>query len=109
MNIVQPLAFFALAAACELAGCFAFWAWLRLGHSPFLALPGMLCLAVFAWALTRIDTPFAGRAYAVYGGIYIAGAVLWLRLVEGATPDRWDLVGALLCFAGALLILLGPR
>lgn len=93
------------AAFCELGGCFAVWAWLRLHKSPFWLLPGALCLATFAWLLTRIETPFAGRAYAAYGGIYIAASLLWLLLIERETPSRWDLVGSALSVLGALLIL----
>ena len=59
--------------------------------------------------LTRIDAPFAGRAYAAYGGVYIAASLMWLWLVEQTRPDRWDLIGAGVCLAGALQILLGPR
>lgn len=109
MGALQPFALFLLAAICELAGCFAFWSWLRLGRSPWLVVPGLLSLILFAWTLTRVDAPFAGRTYAAYGGVYIVSALLWLLAVEGAVPDRWDLLGALLCIAGALVILLGPR
>lgn len=101
------LAFYALAAAAEIAGCFAFWAWLRLGRSALWLAPGMLSLALFAWALTRIDSDFAGRAYAAYGGVYIAASLLWLWLAEGQAPTRWDLAGAALCLAGAGVILAG--
>ena len=59
--------------------------------------------------LTRIDAAFAGRVYAAYGGIYIAASLLWLWLIEGARPDRWDLLGALICLGGAAVILFGPR
>jgi small multidrug resistance family-3 protein len=69
----------------------------------------MLSLAAFAWVLTRIDSDFAGRAYAAYGGVYIAASLGWLWAVEGARPDRWDLVGTTLCLTGAAVILLGPR
>ena len=72
-------------------------------------MPGVLSLAAFAWALTRVDAAFAGRAYAAYGGVYIAASLLWLWLVEQTRPDRWDLVGAAICLAGAATILLGPR
>jgi small multidrug resistance family-3 protein len=103
-------AFFYLAAAVgEIAGCFAFWAWLRLGHSPWWLVPGIAALVAFAVLLTRIDAAFAGRAYAAYGGVYIAASLLWLWLIEGARPDRWDLIGALVCLCGAAIILLGPR
>lgn len=97
------------AAICEIAGCFAFWAWLRLDKSALWLLPGMLALAAFAWLLTLIESDHAGRAYAAYGGVYIASAILWLWIVEGARPDRWDLIGACVCLAGAAIILLGPR
>ncbi len=97
------------AAIAEIAGCFAFWAWLRLGRSIFWVMPGMISLALFAYLLTRIDAAFAGRAYAAYGGVYIATSLLWLWIVEGARPDRWDLLGAVVCFLGAAIILFGPR
>ncbi len=97
------------AALAEIGGCFAFWAWLRLGKPIFWLIPGLLALAVFAYLLTRIDTDFAGRAYAVYGGIYIASSLLWLWIVEGVRADRWDLTGAAICLLGAAIILWGPR
>jgi small multidrug resistance family-3 protein len=109
MGALQPLGLFLLAALFEIGGCFAFWAWLRLGRSPWLVAPGVVSLVLFAWTLTRVESAFAGRAYAAYGGIYIVSSVLWLFLVERTTPDRWDLLGALVCITGALVILLGPR
>lgn len=101
--------YFALAAVAEIAGCFAFWAWLRLGKSPFWIVPGMASLALFAVLLTRVNSDAAGRAYATYGGVYILASILWLWAVEQRVPDRWDVIGATVCLAGATLILLGPR
>lgn len=98
-----------LAAGAEIAGCFAFWAWLRLDRSPLWLIPGMACLALFAWLLTRVEADAAGRAYAAYGGVYIAASLMWLWLVEHRAPDRWDLLGAGLCLIGAAVILFGPR
>lgn len=98
-----------LAAVFEIAGCFAFWAWLRLGKSALWTLPGLVSLALFALLLTRVETDAAGRAYAAYGGIYIAASLLWLWLVERQSPDRWDAIGAAICMVGAAVILLGPR
>jgi len=100
---------YAAAAAAEIAGCFAFWAWLRLGKSPLWLVPGVASLIAFAWLLTRADAAFAGRAFAAYGGVYIAASLLWLWAVEGRVPDRWDLAGAALCLFGAAVILFGPR
>jgi small multidrug resistance family-3 protein len=97
------------AALAEIAGCFAFWAWLRLDRSPAWLLPGFASLALFAYLLTMSEAPAAGRASAAYGGVYIVASLLWLWLAEGVRPDRWDATGALICLAGAALILFGPR
>ena len=97
------------AALAEIAGCFAFWAWLRMDKSPMWLIPGMLSLALFAWLLTLVDAEYAGRTYAAYGGVYILSSIVWLWLVEGAKPDRWDLLGALVCLLGAAIILFAPR
>jgi small multidrug resistance family-3 protein len=56
-----------------------------------------------------VETAYVGRAYAAYGGIYIAPSLVWLRGVEGIVPDRWDLLGTAMAIFGALVILLGPR
>jgi small multidrug resistance family-3 protein len=106
---VHSIALYIAIALLEIAGCFSFWAWLRLDRSPWLLLPGVLSLVAFAALLTRIEADFAGRAFAAYGGIYIAVALMWLVAVEGTVPDRWDVVGSTVCILGALIILLGPR
>lgn len=97
------------AALAEIAGCFAFWAWLRMDKSPWWLAPGMMSLALFAYLLTKVDAEHAGRAYAAYGGVYIVASVFWLWAAEGARPDRWDAIGAAVCLGGAALILWGPR
>lgn len=100
---------FVAAAIAEIAGCFAFWAWLRLDKSPLWLAPGIAALALFAYLLTLIDAGHAGRAYAAYGGVYVAAAIAWLWLAEGVRPDRWDLLGGGVCIAGCAIILLAPR
>ena len=103
------LAAYLAAALAEIAGCFAFWSWLRLGRSWLWLLPGMASLAVFAWLLTLSPAAQAGRAYAAYGGVYILASLLWLWVVEGRRPDQWDAIGAATCLLGAAIILWGPR
>jgi small multidrug resistance family-3 protein len=106
---MRTLALYVAAALAEIGGCFSAWAWLRLGRSPAWLLPGAAALALFAWLLTRSEAAAAGRAFAAYGGVYIAASLAWLWAVEGVRPDRWDLLGAVLCLGGAAVILLGPR
>ena len=100
---------FAVTALAEIAGCFAFWAWARMGKSALWLAPGLASLVLFAWLLTRVPADAAGRVYAAYGGIYVAASILWLWLAEGQRPDRWDLIGAAVCVAGTLIILLPSR
>jgi small multidrug resistance family-3 protein len=98
-----------VAALAEIAGCFSVWAWWRLEKSPLWLAPGLASLALFAFLLALVDISAAGRAYAAYGGIYIAASLGWLWLVEGVRPDRWDVAGSALCIVGASVILLAPR
>lgn len=74
-----------------------------------MAVLGAVSLAAFAVVLTRAESAFARRAYAAYGGVYIAASLLWLWSVERIRPDRWDLIGATVCAAGAFIILVGRR
>lgn len=106
---MSSLLVFAAAAAAEIAGCFSFWAWLRLGQSVWWLLPGVASLVLFGYLLTLVQSDFAGRTYAAYGGVYIAASLLWLWTVEGVRPDRWDVIGATVTLAGAAIILFGPR
>ncbi len=103
--MVSNLAAYVVAATLEIAGCFAFWAWLRRGASPAVTLLGVASLIGFATVLTKVDAPFAGRAYAAYGGIYIAASLAWLWIVERQRPTLSDLVGASVAIAGALIVI----
>lgn len=102
--MINNLFAFVVAALLEIAGCFAFWLWLRQGRSGMVAAAGVLSLVGFAFTLTRVDSAFAGRAYAAYGGIYIAASLIWLYVIEGQRPTSADMIGASLAILGALVI-----
>lgn len=97
------------AAFFEIFGCFAFWNYFKLDKSPYWLMPGILSLMMFAFLLTKVQTEFAGRAYAIYGGIYIVASLLWLYFAEHQTPDKWDIIGAGVSIVGASIILFMPR
>ncbi|RZJ29879.1 MAG: YnfA family protein [Brevundimonas sp.] len=106
---MKLLLIYPLAALAEIAGCFAFWAWLKLDRSPWWLVPGVASLIAFAWLLTLVPTDAAGRAFAAYGGVYICASLAWMAVVEKSPPDRWDLIGGAVCLAGAGIILFAPR
>lgn len=106
---MQNLLYFSLAALWEIAGCYAFWLWLREGRAWWWVLPGLAALILFAYLLTKIEVANAGRTYAAYGGIYIFSSLLWLWLAEGVQPSRTDLLGAGIALTGTAVILSGAR
>lgn len=106
---MQNIYWYVFAAACEIAGCYTVWMWLRLGRSAWWLVPGAVSLIVFAIALTRVDAAFAGRAFAAYGGIYIVSSLVWMAVVERTPPRITDYIGAIVCLIGAAIILYGTR
>jgi len=67
------------------------------------------CPFYFSYIATRIEVIFAGRTFAAYGSVYIVASLIWLWLIKGQRPDKWDISGAIICIAGAMIILYGQR
>ena len=100
---------YAVAAFAEIGGCYAVWVVLRRDASwGWLGL-GAVLLGAFAWFLAQVDQAFAGRAFAAYGGVYVAASLVWLWVAESEAPSRADVMGAGLVLAGAVVILTGGR
>ncbi|PYA75053.1 YnfA family protein, partial [Serratia marcescens] len=96
------LLFFATALA-EIIGCFLPYLWLKKQGSAWLLLPAALSLMLFVWLLT-LHPAASGRVYAAYGGVYVATALLWLRVVDGVKLSALDWVGAGVALVGMLII-----
>lgn len=107
MALLKLAVLYAATAVAEIGGCYMAWLVLTWHRSCWLLLPSAVALALFAWLLT-LHPAAAGRVYAAYGGMYIAVALLWLRLVEGIALTRWDWTGAVLALAGMAVIGLQP-
>ena len=97
---------FIVTAVAEILGCYLAYLWLRQARSAWMLVPSAASLALFAWLLTLHPGP-AGRTYAAYGAVYVATAVVWLALVEGQRPDRWDIAGVAVSLVGMAIIVLG--
>ncbi|QNT78256.1 YnfA family protein [Entomobacter blattae] len=98
-----------VAAFAEISGCFVFWTTLRLHKSFLWLMAGLALLSLFAGLLSHMNTPYAGRAFAAYGGIYIACCLVWMGTIERTMPDLWDITGAALAIAGCVVILFAPH
>ena len=100
---------FVLAGLCEIGGGYLVWGWMR-EHRPILwALLGAAILALYGVVAALQPISEFGRVYAAYGGIFIVLALLWGIVVDGFRPDRWDLLGAAICFLGVLVMVVPPR
>lgn len=101
------LLFFATALA-EIIGCFLPYLWLKKNATAWLLLPAALSLMLFVWLLT-LHPAASGRVYAAYGGVYVATALLWLRVVDGVRLSTMDWLGAGVALLGMLIIVSGWR
>jgi len=97
---------FIATALAEIIGCFLPYLWLRKGGSIWLLLPAAASLAMFVWLLT-LHPAASGRVYAAYGGVYVATALVWLRVVDGVTLSLYDWLGAGVALLGMGIIVAG--
>ncbi len=108
MELFRTLGLFVLTAVAEIVGCWLPWLWLRQGASAWLLLPAAASLVVFVWLLT-LHPAASGRVYAAYGGVYVATALVWLHVVDGARLSTTDWVGAAVALLGFGIIVSGWR
>lgn len=106
--LARTVGLFIITAIAEILGCYFPYLILNQGKSHWFWLPTVLSLAVFVWLLT-LHPQASGRIYAMYGGVYICTAFMWLYWVDKMPLTRWDLFGAGLIFFGALLIISQPN
>ncbi|HEX2906062.1 MAG TPA: YnfA family protein [Phototrophicaceae bacterium] len=107
-NTFQGVILFMAAAVFELGGAYLIWQWQRTGKSILWAFVGVVSLFIYGLIQTKQAFGF-GRAFAAYGGVFIVGAMVWGWLIDGHIPDRWDVIGGLVCLIGVGIILLVPR
>ena len=108
--IIKSLLLFIAAGICEIGGGYLVWLWLRNGKGFVLGVLGGLILFLYGIVPT-FQPPAAhfGRVYAAYGGIFVVLSILWGWLIDKQTPDRFDLLGGLICIVGVSVIMYWPR
>lgn len=108
MNIPISVGLFFLAGLCEIGGGYLVWQWLREGKSIGIGILGG-CILMLYGVIPTFQAPHFSRVYAAYGGMFIILALLWGWALEGTRPDRFDVIGALLCLGGVAVIMYVPR
>ena len=100
---------FILAAIAEIGGAYLVWIGLRDGRGLWIAVLGGLALAAYGVLASLQPSDEFGRVLAAYGGVFIAGSLLWGVAIDGFRPDRFDLAGVGLALVGVAVIMYGPR
>jgi len=109
MTIVKTIVLFVLAAAAEIGGAWLVWQAVREGRPWWWAGLGIAALGAYGFiAALQADANF-GRVLAAYGGVFIAGSLAWGMIVDKFMPDRWDVIGAVVCLLGVSIIMFAPR
>jgi small multidrug resistance family-3 protein len=109
MTVTRSIALFILASIAEIGGAWLIWQGVREHRGWIWMGAGVIALGVYGFVATLQPDAHFGRILAAYGGIFVAGSLLWGVALDGFRPDRWDVAGALICLAGVAVIMYAPR
>jgi small multidrug resistance family-3 protein len=109
MTLARSLLLFALAALAEIGGAWLVWQGVREHRGLAFVAAGVVALGAYGFVATLQPEAEFGRILAAYGGVFVAGSLLWGVMVDGFEPDRWDLWGATTCLVGVAVIMYAPR
>ena len=86
MEILRALLLLGLAGLAEIGGGWLVWQWLRQGRPWPFGLVGALVLVSYGVIPTLQASPYFGRVYAAYGGMFIVLALLWGGSSTASSP-----------------------
>jgi small multidrug resistance family-3 protein len=109
MTVLRSLLLFALAAVAEIGGAWLVWQGVREHRGWLWVGAGVIALGAYGFVATLQPDANFGRILAAYGGVFVAGSLLWGMVADGFRPDRYDVVGALVCLVGVAVIMYSPR
>lgn len=109
MTVTRSILLFALAAVAEIGGAWLIWQGVRENRGVAFMAAGVVALGAYGFIATLQPDASFGRILAAYGGIFVAGSLLWGTVVDGFRPDRFDLWGAGICLVGVSIIMYAPQ
>lgn len=109
MDVIKSVLLFLLAAVFEIGGAWLIWQGVREHRGLVWVGGGIIALGIYGFVATLQPDANFGRILAAYGGVFVAGSLLWGMVADGFKPDRWDVTGALICLLGVAVIMYAPR
>jgi small multidrug resistance family-3 protein len=109
MPIAKSILLFALAAVAEIGGAWLVWQAVREDKAWWWAGLGVIALGIYGFVATLQPDAHFGRILAAYGGVFVAGSLAWGMISDWFRPDRWDIIGSLICLVGVAVIMFSPR
>ncbi|MFB9713635.1 MULTISPECIES: YnfA family protein [Arthrobacter] len=109
MTILKSTSLFVLAAIAEIGGAWLVWQSVKEAKPWWWAGLGIVALGIYGFVASFQPDAHFGRVLAAYGGVFIAGSLAWGMLLDGFRPDRWDIIGAMICLLGVAVIMFAPR
>ncbi len=109
MDVIRSIALFVLAAVAEIGGAWLVWQGVREQRGLLWVGAGVIALGIYGFVATLQPDADFGRILAAYGGVFVAGSLVWAMVVDGFRPDRFDVVGAAICLLGVAVIMYAPR
>jgi small multidrug resistance family-3 protein len=109
VDVVRSIALFVLAAVAEIGGAWLVWQGVREHRGLLWIGAGVVALGIYGFVATLQPDANFGRILAAYGGVFVAGSLVWAMALDGFRPDRWDIAGAAVCLLGVAVIMYAPR
>lgn len=107
--VLRSVLLFLAAAVLEIGGAWLIWQGVRENRGLAWIGGGIVALGLYGFVATLQPDAHFGRILAAYGGVFVAGSLAWGMVADGYRPDRYDVIGALLCLAGVAVIMYAPR
>ncbi len=109
VTVLRSIGLFVVAAFFEIGGAWLVWQGVREHRGWMWIVGGVAALGAYGFVATWQPDAHFGRILAAYGGIFVAGSLVWGMVADGYRPDRYDILGALICLAGVAVIMYIPR
>ncbi|SDN81839.1 YnfA family protein [Geodermatophilus sp. DSM 45219] len=109
MLIARSIVLFLAAALLEIGGAWLVWQGVREHRGWLWVGLGVVALGAYGFVATLQPDAHFGRILAAYGGVFVAGSLAWGMALDGYRPDRFDVLGAVICLVGVAVIMYVPR